>query len=74
MTLDSIPFKDIVENSVDGILVLDQKGIILYCNSVARAFFKNHTEGLEGQLFGFPVVTGESTDLEMVSSSGIVKT
>ncbi|MCG8549280.1 MAG: PAS domain-containing protein, partial [Desulfobacterales bacterium] len=65
-------YKDIVENSADGILVLDPEGIILYCNPAAKQFFRSSGQPPEGQLFGFPVVTKEFTELEMVSAKGDV--
>ncbi|MCG8634808.1 MAG: ATP-binding protein [Desulfobacterales bacterium] len=66
-------FKDVVENSIDGILVLDEQGVILYCNPAARLLFKDTAENPEGQMFGFPIVEGESTDLEMIDPRGRIK-
>ncbi|NWH05913.1 hybrid sensor histidine kinase/response regulator [Desulfobacter latus] len=72
MINDTKLFENIVEKSADGILVLDQKGTILYCNPEARRLLKNKDGKPEGKLFNFPVTSCGSTDLEIRSSTGDV--
>lgn len=54
----------ILEYSPDGILVIDQQGVVLYANPAAQHLLD--WPNLEGQYFGAPLVFGESTELDVV--------
>jgi signal transduction histidine kinase len=60
-------FFDIVEHNADAILVVDEDGVIRFANPVARSMFAGRREELVGTHFGFPLVSGETTELDMVS-------
>ncbi len=62
--------RTIVEHSADGILVLDKKGSILFVNPAALALFARGAGELVGQRFGFPLVTGETSEIEVVRPDG----
>ena len=59
-------FSSIVEKTRDGILIVDKEGVVLYANPAAAALFGREEEELVGQLFGFPLTAGETTELEII--------
>src|SRR4030042_1305673 len=50
-------FLNIVENSIDGVIVVDHQGYIHYVNPVAESLFLGKKAGHWGEMFGFPLVT-----------------
>ncbi len=60
----------IVQNTVDGMTVVDEKGIIRFVNPAAEALFNRKTEELVGELFDFPTVAGETTEFDIISKDG----
>src|SRR4030081_955903 len=60
-------FLDIVEHTADAIIVVDDEGIIRFANSVARSMFVARRDDLIGTHFGFPLVSGETTELDLLS-------
>jgi PAS domain S-box-containing protein len=63
-------FHNIVEKNTDGTVVVDQKGIIRFVNASAESLFGREAGILQGQLFGFPVVTGEMIEINIIRSNG----
>jgi signal transduction histidine kinase len=60
-------FLDIVEHNADAIIVVDDEGVIRFANPVARAMFARRRADLVGTVFGFPLVTGETTEIDLIS-------
>ena len=60
-------FLDIVEHNADAIIVVDEEGVIRFANPVARSMFAGRREELVGTHFGFPLVSGETTELDLLS-------
>src|SRR5580765_1848053 len=58
--------RSIVERLADGIVIVDTTGVIRFANPAAQALFGPHHRQLVGTALGFPVVTGESTEIEVV--------
>lgn len=48
-------FQQIVEQSVDAIVVVDREGIVRYLNRAASALFDRPGEQMLGQMLGFPI-------------------
>jgi len=63
-------FRNVLEKNADGIIVVDNKGVVLFVNPAAEAMFGRRAEELLGESFGYPVVAGETTELEIVRSGG----
>ncbi|HAT50384.1 MAG: response regulator [Nitrospirae bacterium] len=63
--LNQANFRSLVEKNVDGILVVDPMGRIQFCNPAVRTIFDGR-ELHEGDEFGFPVASGETTELDIV--------
>lgn len=60
------PFDKFILQNADGMMVVDQAGIIRFVNPAAEILFGRSTGELIGQLFGFPVVSGEITELDII--------
>lgn len=54
----------------DGIVAVDEDGIIRYCNSAAAELFARPVAELAGQPFGFPIVAGEAAEIDLVRPEG----
>lgn len=70
-TLDSLRkserrFRKIIDRSPDGILIIDDKGEIRFANPAAEAMFRVGVDELLNQTFGYPLIAGEHTEIELV--------
>lgn len=63
-------FRDMVEKSLDAVVIVDSAGVARYVNPAAAGLFDRPRESLVGQLFGYPAVAGRTTELEIVRPSG----
>jgi len=63
-------FLNIVENSIDGIIVVDQQGKICFVNPVAESLFLRKKRELLGETFGFPLVTDEMIEINISRNNG----
>lgn len=59
-------FHNIVEKSADGIVIVDNDGIVQFINHAAEALFGRKAEEFIGEQFGLPVVGGEVMELDVV--------
>ncbi len=57
----------------DGILVLDNQGMILFSNQAAEGLLNKGSGELKGWLFGSPAIIGQATEIETISSEGTVR-
>lgn len=58
-------FHNIIENAADGIIIVGEDGTICFVNPAAEALFGRRAKELVGELFGFPVVAGETTEIDI---------
>lgn len=58
-------YRSLVEQVSDGILIVDQAGIIRFANPAAATLFERETSALTGQDFGFPVLAGQMSELDV---------
>ncbi len=58
-------FRDVIERNADAIVVVDHEGVIRFANPAAAELFSKPREELLGTSFGFPVVAGETTELDL---------
>jgi PAS domain S-box-containing protein len=63
-------FHNIVEKSTDGIIVIDRKGVARFVNPAAECFFGCKAGDHVGELFGFPIVAGAVTELDIIHRGG----
>jgi signal transduction histidine kinase len=58
-------FRDVIERNADAIVVVDHLGIVRFANGMAAELFRTPRDELPGTPFGFPVVLGETTELDL---------
>jgi signal transduction histidine kinase len=64
----------IVERVADGLLLVDTSGAIKFANPSAVTLFGRSAAELIGTEFGFPIVAGETTEIELVRPGGTLVT
>jgi signal transduction histidine kinase len=71
---DGTRLRAIVDQVADGIVIVDGDGSIGFVNSAAETLFGRPAKELLGEQFGFPVMAGESTEIEVLrrSEAGVV--
>jgi diguanylate cyclase (GGDEF)-like protein/PAS domain S-box-containing protein len=65
LELAQLSFRNIIERNHDGIVIIDQDGVVRFTNQSARRFFQQNAVR-EGQLFNFPLVVGAATEIDIV--------
>lgn len=60
----------IIERLPDGIVVVDKMGMIRFANPAAERLFDRSADDLCGTEFGFPLVVGETTEIDIVQRGG----
>ncbi len=63
-------FRKIIESNADGIIIIDGNGLLRFLNPAAESFFDRKSEELLGEPFGFPMVAGEPTEVDIVRVDG----
>ncbi len=66
LAISEARFRSMIEKDADGILIVDRKGVVRFVNPAAEVLFSCRAEQFLGQMFGFPLVTGETTELDIV--------
>ncbi len=64
----------IYDRMTDGVLVIDDGGLILAANPAAREMLPGGDSGLEGEAFGFPIADHHPALIELLSAGGEVRT
>ena len=62
-------FRSIINNSADAIVIVDLEGKVCFANPEAVRIFRTPEE-IVGQSFGFPVIAGEATEIEIIAQDG----
>ena len=57
--------RKLIDTNPDGIVVVDAKGMILFANPSTVEIFGRPAKDLIGDEFGFPVISGESTEINI---------
>ena len=74
LALSEARFRDVILNNVDGVLILDRHGTILFLNPAAEHLLGRKKKTLLGSIFGFPVVAGETAELDILRDDAPVRT
>lgn len=61
---------NILERSPDAFVIVDSHGTVQFANRAAAALFDTQDSNLIGRPFGLPVISGETTDVDIVSARG----
>jgi len=59
-------FINIVDKSIEAIIVTDKNGVVLYLNDSAERIFETKKENFIGKGFGIPIVVGEATEIDII--------
>jgi signal transduction histidine kinase len=62
--------RGIIERLPDGIVVVDSIGNIRFANPAAERLFGRSSKELMGTPFGFPLIIGETTEIDVVQRGG----
>ena len=63
-------FHNILEGSPDGMVIVDSNGLIVFANSTVTDVFGRPQEQLLGTSFGYPIISGQNTELDVVNTAG----
>ncbi len=64
---------NIIDNIADGLIIVDAEGLIRFANPMAENFFERGTGSIIGEEFGFPIVAGETADIQLFPTGIIVE-
>jgi signal transduction histidine kinase len=59
-------FRNVIEKNADAIFVVDKEKIVRFVNPAAEVVLGHKKGELVGKTFGFPVVPGETTEIDIV--------
>lgn len=60
----------LIAKNPDGIVVVDKQGIVRFINPAALKLFNRKEEELLGEIFGFPVVGEDKTEVDITTGRG----
>jgi PAS domain S-box-containing protein len=63
-------FYNIVERTADGIVIVNKQGITLFVNKTLESILHRRADELLGEMFGLPIIDGETTEIDIVLKSG----
>src|SRR5437016_1094735 len=69
-TTQASSLRAIIERLPDGIVIVDRQGMIRFANPAAERLFDRSAEDLVGTSFGFPLLVGETTEIDIVQRRG----
>src|SRR5688572_4064249 len=63
-------FRNLIYQNADGIIIVDREGVLRFINPAAESLFNHQASDLLGTLFGFPVVAGETMEIDVLRAGG----
>ena len=63
-------FRNLIVRNADGVIIVDRAGVLSFINPAAEALFNQSAEPLLGSVFGFPLVAGETTEIDILRPGG----
>ncbi len=67
---DRLDFELLIERGTDGVIVTDNDGRIIFANRASEMIMGIKSSELPGKPFGYPVIAGETKEIEIVDGSG----
>lgn len=61
-------FRNVIQRNADGIMVVGRDGVVRFVNQAATVLLGRQTDQMVGELFGFPLVAADLTELDIWSS------
>ena len=68
--IDQAEIQFLVEKNADGIIVVDDNGIVLFANPASESIFGRTQQSLLGSPIGIPLVMGEATEITIHKPGG----
>ena len=68
--IDQAEIRFLVEKNADGIIVVDENGLVLFANPAAENIFGRNRDTLLGSPVGIPLVIGETTEIAIHKPGG----
>jgi signal transduction histidine kinase/CheY-like chemotaxis protein len=68
--IDQVEIRFLVEKNADGIIVVDEDGIVLFANPAAEQIFGRSSDALIGSPIGIPLIGGDTTEISIHRRSG----
>ena len=59
--------RTVIRENVDGMLVIDREGVVVFANPAAERLLSRPAQALKGTRLGFPVVAGESSEIDVIA-------
>jgi PAS domain S-box-containing protein len=59
-------FRNIIDRNTDGIVIIDAEGRVRFVNPAAEQLLARTSDDLLGEAFGFPVIAGETTEIDIL--------
>ncbi|MGH7482131.1 MAG: ATP-binding protein [Longimicrobiales bacterium] len=59
-------FRNIIQHTADGIVILDRDGVVRFANPAAEALFNRSRDELVGEDFGFPLLAGRTAEIDIL--------
>ena len=59
-------FRSLIEGNADGIVIVNKQGKLRYINPAAETLLSRRAQELIDGIFGFPLVVGETTELDII--------
>ena len=66
-------FQNLIVSNADAMVVLDEEGVACFLNPAAELLLGLSAEELVGELVGFPVVGGETTEIDILHTGGEIR-
>ncbi len=63
-------FRNVINRLADGIIIVDAHGAVRFANRAAEQLFDRSADELVGAEFGFPIIVGEATEVDIRRRSG----
>ena len=63
-------FRNVIIKNADGIIIVDRNGVVCFVNPAGESLLGRKSEELIGEVFGFPMVSGETTELDIAGTGG----
>ena len=66
-------FQNLIVSNADAMIVIDEEGVACFLNPAAELLLGLSAEELVGELVGFPVVGGETTEIDILHTGGEIR-
>ncbi|HML23956.1 MAG TPA: PAS domain S-box protein [Aggregatilinea sp.] len=70
LQISTINLRNIIDNSIDGIVVVDTRGKVRFVNPAAEMLFGCENEEMRGTPFEYPLNIGETSELNLTKLGG----